>query len=186
MNMLLECSRKKIPVDEVSIRTIYLNGNSSSHFNAVKDSIRIYKEILKFSASSFLGFLVDYGMFAVLSAVTGALGMSASAGVVFSNIGARVVSSFVNFTVNRKYVFHSRSNVWTAAAQYFSLAACILAGNTFLLNVLVNTADVNRYAAKIITEIIFFTLSWLVQKFVIFRKKNSCPDRAALPNQMTE
>ncbi|MEE8885407.1 MAG: bifunctional glycosyltransferase family 2/GtrA family protein [Eubacteriales bacterium] len=172
MNMLLICSREKVPVDEIPIRTIYLDNNSSSHFDAIKDSVRIYGEIFKFAASSFLGFLVDYGMFAILSAVTGALIPDASAGVILSNVGARATSSVVNFTVNRKFVFHSEENVGTAALQYFSLVACILAGNTFLLNILVNTVGINRFVAKIITEITFFSISWLVQKFVIFRKKN--------------
>ena len=33
---------------------------ASSHFNTVRDSWKIYKEILRFSASSFAGFVVNY------------------------------------------------------------------------------------------------------------------------------
>jgi hypothetical protein len=29
----------------------------------------------------------------------------------------------------------------------------------------------NRYAAKLLTELTFFSISWLAQKFWIFRKK---------------
>ncbi|MGI6106477.1 MAG: GtrA family protein [Lachnospiraceae bacterium] len=172
MNMLLYCSRRKIAVEEIPIRTIYIDGNSSSHFDAVKDSFRIYREILKFAGSSFLGFVVDYTMFWILSLITGAVAPGAAAGVAVSNIGARVVSASVNFTVNRKLVFRSKANLWKSAAQYFTLAACILAGNTFLLNFMVNSAGINRYLAKIVTEITFFSISWLVQRFLIFRKKS--------------
>lgn len=44
------------------------NRTAGSHFNTIKDSYRIYKEILKFSASSFLGFLVDYGIYGISGA----------------------------------------------------------------------------------------------------------------------
>ena len=49
MNMLLEAARYGIGFFEVPIETIYINDNKSSHFNPVKDSLRIYKDILKFS-----------------------------------------------------------------------------------------------------------------------------------------
>ena len=49
MNMLLTIANKKIPIKEIGIKTIYLDNNSSSHFNTIKDSYRIYKEILSFN-----------------------------------------------------------------------------------------------------------------------------------------
>lgn len=52
MNMLLECARKKIPIRQVTIQTIYINNNAGSHFNAIKDSWLIYKAIFKFTALS--------------------------------------------------------------------------------------------------------------------------------------
>jgi len=60
MNVLLEFARRGIPIREEEIATIYIGGNSSSHFNTVRDSWKIYKEILRFSASSFAGFVVNY------------------------------------------------------------------------------------------------------------------------------
>lgn len=51
MNMLLEFMRHSIPMIHVPIATIYLDNNKSSHFNPVKDSIRIYSDILKYSFS---------------------------------------------------------------------------------------------------------------------------------------
>ena len=49
MNVLLTCSTKKIKITEIQIDTIYIENNSGSHFNSVKDSIKIYKEILKYT-----------------------------------------------------------------------------------------------------------------------------------------
>ncbi|MCR5425849.1 MAG: bifunctional glycosyltransferase family 2/GtrA family protein, partial [Lachnospiraceae bacterium] len=114
MNMLMELPREGYEIKEVWIRTVYINGNESSHFHPIKDSVRIYKEILKFSASSLTSFVVDYALFCLLSALTGSL--------VFSNILARVVSGAVNFTLNRKFVFKSQSKTALAALKYIALA----------------------------------------------------------------
>lgn len=170
MNVLLECSRRRIPVKEVEIETIYFDSNSSSHFSPVKDSLRIYREIIKFAVSSLVGFAVDYTAYIMLSALTSSLGSSLS--IPLSNILARIASSAVNYTLNRNFVFQSKDSVFKTSAQYFSLAALILVGNTLLLTFLANSLGINKYCAKILTEVVFFSVSWFVQKFVIFRKRH--------------
>lgn len=168
MNVLLECSRRQIPIREVEIETIYIDNNSASHFDTLRDSCRIYKEILKFSASSLVSFVVDYALYSLLLFLTTGW---ATAGLWFSNIAARVVSASVNYVINRKLVFKSQSRVAKSALQYFALAAAILIGNTLLLGLLAQGLGMNRYLAKICTEIFFFLISWLVQRLFIFRRR---------------
>ncbi len=167
MNVLLTCAREDVPISEVEIETIYVDGNSSSHFNVIKDSYRVYKEILKFSVSSFVSFLVDYGLYSIFSIATAAYG---SAGLIASNIGARIISAGFNFSINRNLVFRSNTHVGKALLRYAVLAAVILAGNTLVLSLLVHTLGVNRYLAKLCTEILFFAISWLVQRCFIFAR----------------
>ena len=45
-NVLLRCALDKIRILEHEIETIYIENNVQSHFDTVKDSVRIYKEIL--------------------------------------------------------------------------------------------------------------------------------------------
>lgn len=163
MNVLLEFARRHIPIQEAEIDTIYIDNNSASHFHVLWDSCRIYKEILKFSASSFIGFLVDYALYNLL--------LLLSAGLLIANIGARFVSAAVNYSINRRFVFQSRSTIAKSAAQYFLLAAAVLFGNTLLLELLVHSFGIHQMAAKLLTEILFFYVSWNVQRFIIFRKK---------------
>ena len=47
INVLLYLTKRKIPIKELRIKTIYINDNESSHFNTIKDSYRIYREIFK-------------------------------------------------------------------------------------------------------------------------------------------
>ena len=48
MNVLLRCAKDKITIKEIVIETIYIDNNSKSHFNGIKDSYIIYKNIIKF------------------------------------------------------------------------------------------------------------------------------------------
>ena len=125
--------------------------------------IKIYKEIFKFSAASLISFVIDYLLFTLFTVLT--------LPPVLANVLARVISGTVNFCINREFVFKSKGNILKAAIKYILLAVFILAGNTALLWVFVNVCQMNQYAAKIITEVIFFAVSWVLQKCFVFKKK---------------
>lgn len=177
MNMLLECPRRGIPIQEIPIQTIYLEHNSGSHFLPVRDSLRIYNRIWKFAASSLAGFVTDYSLYSLLVILLSGMG---AASVPISNVAARVVSASVNFAVNRRFVFRSAKSALKTGGQYFLLAACILAGNTVLLSVFTKILGVNKFAAKLVTEITFFTLSFLAQHFWIFRGNSAEKQNSAV------
>lgn len=168
MNVLLQCSRDGITLNEVPIETIYIEENKSSHFRVIKDSYRIYKEIIRFSCSSLLSFLIDYGMFTIWNLIFGALNMHQV--VALSNLCARCISSVCNYTMNKKYVFKDKESIHKSAIKYFSLVVAILGMNTLLLMILVHTILPNPYIAKVIVEIIMFIVSYYVQKHFVFHK----------------
>lgn len=167
MNVLMALAKAGIPIEEVPIRTIYRDEkNSCSHFRAVRDSIRIYKDILKFMLSSFSSFLFDYVLFALLMLLlphTPAL-------VLAANIAARMASAFYNYCMNCRFVFHTRGRVGTAL-PYFELAVLVLFLNNVILGILVHLLGISVYPAKLLTECVLFLLSWLVQNRVIFREE---------------
>lgn len=169
MNMLLDCVRAKIEIKEVDIAVIYINNNSGSHYNPFKDTMRIFWEIIKFSISSLIAFLIDYGAFSLLQLVP----LPESYWVLCANIIARVISASINFTINYKLVFKSKDKVWLAALKYFALALFILGCNTGILWLLVDKAGLNKFVAKIAVEAIMFIVSWIVQRFFVFRKKKN-------------
>ncbi len=45
LNMLCHADKQAIPITPLPIQTIYIDGNKSSHFNPVLDTIRIYKRL---------------------------------------------------------------------------------------------------------------------------------------------
>jgi glycosyltransferase involved in cell wall biosynthesis len=52
MNVLAACPRLKVPLREVPVAAVYLDGNSSSHFNPVVDSVKIYALLLRTSLAA--------------------------------------------------------------------------------------------------------------------------------------
>jgi len=168
MNVLLDCPKNKILISEVPIETIYFEKNEHSHFRTITDSFLVYKPILLFALSSFCGFLIDYALFNVFYYLFGLV--FAAIAVPASNILARLISGSTNYYMNKRLIFKHPGGIKKTASQYFLLALLILAGNTVLLSFLVDTVQVPAAYAKIFTEITFFVMSFLAQRFIIFRK----------------
>ena len=167
MNVLLAAIRNNIPVKEETIETIYIDGNAGTHYSPFKDTLRIFKELIKFSSSSLIGFLVDYTAFVLLTLIPNGW----EHWLLTCNIIARVISASVNFTINYKLVFRSKDKVWQAILKYALLAVFILGCNTALLWLLAEKAGMNQYLAKVLVEVTMFITSWLVQRLFVFRKK---------------
>lgn len=123
-----------------------------------------HAKLIKFLLSSGVSFLVDISAYALLLRLTAGLAQS----LIISNITARIISSTVNYTINRNIVFGHSDSVLKSAVRYYLLAAGILLANTLLLSFLVHSLQVPKIPAKLLVEITLFTISWLVQRFVIF------------------
>jgi putative flippase GtrA len=170
MNMLLEASALGIKLAEVEIETVYYNGNSGSHFNTIRDSWRIYRLIIMFGGSSLISFLIDYALYALFVTLLPQIDRGWLTHVVIATIAARIISSAVNFSINRNVIFakEKRKNLRKHLIGYYVLAACILAANTLLVNWFVSLG-VNQYLAKLPVEAILFLASFIVQKRVVFK-----------------
>lgn len=127
-NMLLALQERQIPYGEVEITTVYIEENKSSHFRAVRDSWRIYKLLLgyffRYTLSSIGSAVVDIGLFSLLSWL-----LRSGTGLVVDVVpflGARVVSSLLNFYANKKLVFRSQVGTGAAMARYYALAVPML------------------------------------------------------------
>ena len=168
MNVLLNWTRAKKPIEEMWIETIYDKGNTSSHFHVIRDSVLIYSEIIKFAGASLISFVVDYLLFCLLYFITGSLEITGA--LFISNVAARVMSAVVNYNLNRVMVFKSDASVKKSAVQYAMLATFILIMNSVVLDLYTMTG-MPAQIAKILTELTLFIISLTVQRKVIFRKK---------------
>ena len=160
-NMLLDIKSNKVGIQEVTIQTVYENNNESSHFNPVRDSIRIYSIILKYSFSSLFSALIDYIVFII----AGACG----APIMAATYIARACSCLINFTLNKNVVFKGQGNVVKQLVKYLILV--VISGT-------LSGFAVSRLAAllpmiapviiKVPVEIILYVFNYAVQRAFIF------------------
>ena len=169
MNMLMDAKELGIRIKEVPIRTIYLEENRSSHFNPIKDSIRIYAIFFKFLFSSLSSSVVDivlFGLFCSLLRNTNpVIGY-----IMLATILARVISAVYNFTINYKVVFKGKGSKGSAAIKYILLAVCImlLSGGivSFFHGILPMAPE---FAVKIPVDTVLFLLSFFVQREIVYK-----------------
>lgn len=56
MNMLYYADKQSIPITTLLIDAVYIDGNRSSHFDPLRDTLRIYRRLFASAAASFGGF----------------------------------------------------------------------------------------------------------------------------------
>ena len=174
MAALARVAHRHIGFHEVPIATLYEDReNSTSHFRVIRDSVRIYGTLFKFAGSSLLSFLVDYGLFNLFFFLLPFIDhpFVAAYHLTLANVGARIFSGSVNYYLNCRYVF-GRKPSWRSAGQYLLLALVILAVNTGVLYLWAMIPGMPASVSKLLTEVCMFFGNYVIQKKIIFRKKN--------------
>lgn len=171
-NMLIYCIEHSIDICEVDIKTIYLDNNSSSHFNPIIDSLKIYKlffiAFIKYCLSSFTSFLVDICLFKIFLFWAKFWGISHFIAV--STIAARICSSLINYILNRKYVFETDRSVFRTIIQYYLLVAFNMFLSAIVVTVLYDILGISEVIIKVIVDTCIFVISYNIQKKIVFKK----------------
>ena len=173
MRMLADAKRHDEPPVQVPIETVYIAENASSHFNPLRDSIRIYGALLKFCISSVGCFLLDNALFtAALFMATRRTDWRRATCVFAAFAVARAVSATVNYICNRKLVFKSKVSKRKSFLKYWILVLAIMAAGYGLTAGLSRVLDAKGFAItviKIAVETALFFCSYGIQKRWIFR-----------------
>lgn len=173
-NMLITMKDNKIPYSEVSIETVYIEENKSSHFRPVRDSLRIYYHLfsktIKYTLSSLFCVILENIVQMFLHDTLNFQNMFVNELVDF--LPARLISSIVNYFLNAKLVFKKQNS--HSVVRYYALWA-VQAVITYLCTIGAETL-LGRHEGfvyfLIITAIktaIFFA-SYFIQKKWVFEK----------------
>lgn len=176
MRQLMDWAKSPYPLVQVPIETIYRDKeNSTSHYNALKDSSRIFRSLLDngeavlFTLSGIISFTLDFLLFNVFYYLTRPLHTAYALAI--PNVVARLISANLNFYLNRNYVFESKDPLIKDFLQYAALVAILLTANSLLLSFYGNVLGLQATVAKLCVEFTVFIISYLVQHFYIFAKK---------------
>ena len=128
------------------------------------------KSFLRFSGSSAICFLLDYGLFTLLNSVL----------LVSLPDGARIVSAVTNFFLNRLLVFQDKSAAGQSIWRYAVLAVVQASLSAVLVSVLqdlTNATNLLETVIKIPVDGVLFLASYQIQKRWVFRQRTDTPDK---------
>ena len=212
IHQLLHCCTKGTGVYEEPIETVYIDDNSSSHFDTLRDSAKIYKVIfkflgptfLKFMSTSFVSFLIDFLSFCLIFygtvAAFGGFGIAKEMfsfqrevssrwsetllslnPVVFVGGGsvlrmvslvlARMISGFCNYLLNRRFVFDGVRKDRNLL-RYALVAVSVLLLNWLFIELFTHLG-VPAWLANICAQLICYPISFMLQRVIVFRKRNA-------------
>ena len=160
LDVLLLCRERRVAILERPIRTIYANGNASSHFNPLLDSMRIYFVLLRFATISLCTAVLDNIIFTAVLAST--------ASVVESQACARIVAMLFNFVVVKRMVFRSEGRIARQILGYVTLVAVSGTVSFSLIRMFQTYFGLGVLRAKLCAEAILFLANFFIQRDVIF------------------
>jgi glycosyltransferase involved in cell wall biosynthesis len=162
MEMLLNIKSWNAFILEHPISTVYINNNKRSHFNPILDSMKIYYVLFRFMFSSIITAIIDYLVFILVYSFT--------RNIFTSTYAARAVATGINYTLARKFVFHSTDILKTLPK--FIMLVVILGFISYNLTVsFVVFLKIPVLAAKILSELTLYITNFVIQRNFIFRKK---------------
>jgi glycosyltransferase involved in cell wall biosynthesis len=167
LDMLLACKFQSCPIVEEPIRTIYLEGNQSSHFQPVRDSMRIYFLLFRFSLVSLMTAVVDNVVFALVFRRTG--------NVAQSQIAGRIFALIFNYSAARTAVFHSRQRHAVVLPKYLALVAANAVLSYILIEALSYNFGISVIPAKLAVETLLFIANFAIQRDFVFTRKAAPP-----------
>ncbi len=177
MNALLRILRRRRPLEEMPIHTVYHDvKNTQSHFRPIRDSAQVIAQVARFGVSSLIGSGVDLAIYALLINVLFG-GRDGATGIVIAVIVARLASATVNYLLNRNLVFHDGSRIAQSTRRYIIIAAVQLAASAVGSVLLARLFEGHVVWAKVVTDTLLFVISYVVQRRWVFPQDNSLRER---------
>ncbi len=174
-NMLIETKNLHIPIREVPVRTVYLEENRASHFNPIRDSVRIYLVFGKFLFSSLSSSVLDLLLFQLFCTLRRPLDdrLLFVPYIVAATVFARIISAVYNFLINYRLVFKSEEKLAVTAGRYFLLAVCQMLCSAFLVNLLYGLVGGTEVFVKMPVDICLFFISFVIQREFVYHGKGT-------------
>ncbi len=165
LEMLIVARNLRIKMVEQPIRTIYEPGNPTSHFQPLRDSMRIYFVLLRFSLISLSTAALDNLAFYLF--------IHASGMFLWSLAGARILALMYNYTLVRKVVFHDHEPHRVVLPRYLAVGIVYISVAYGLITFLSSYLTVAVIPAKIIVESLLFIANFAVQRDFVFARPSS-------------
>ncbi len=137
----------------------------------ILDLIKKYKLFLKYIVSAGISFVLDLSLFTVFSILL--KGNKVVNYILIATILARIISSLINYLLNRNSVFKKNDKVMDANTliKYYVLVVIQMFVSATLVSLIYDATNIYETVIKIPIEIILFLVNYFVQKKFIFNDK---------------
>lgn len=137
----------------------------------ILDLIKKYKVFLKYIVSAGISFVLDLSFFTVFSILL--KGNKVVNYILIATILARIISSLINYLLNRNSVFKKNDKVMDANTliKYYVLVVIQMFVSATLVALIYDATNIYETVIKIPIEIILFMVNYFVQKKFIFNDK---------------
>ena len=174
-NMLICSRREGIRIAEVPIKTVYEDAGRPSHFRTLADSIKIIRQILKYSLGSIISCGMDIlGFYVLMRLFLNSLNYGQWSAIFFSTVIARAVSATFNFIFNKNIVFkYKGEHIRKPVMKYCALCVFSLALSSQAVALISQIPAINTplsvTGVKIFVDAGIFALNYAVQRKWIYR-----------------
>lgn len=168
-NVLIECVKRGVEIQQIKIHTIYEDGNKGTHFDPIIDSIKIYRLIFarfaKYLLASLSSFIIDCLLFWILCRLFYAIGDNK---IWVATIGARIVSSIYNYFINKTIVFEYKGSTGKSLFKYFLLCIVTMLISGFAVRQLYGIIGKYEVLIKCVVDSLLFMCNYVIQQKGIF------------------
>jgi len=165
LDMLVASKHLCYDIVQVPIETVYLEGNRSSHFNPLFDSMKVYFVLLRFASVGLLTAFIDNAVFLLVFAHT--------QHVLLSQASGRLAAVGFNYTAARRAVFLAKASHSTTLPRYLLLVALNTALSYAFIEFAVARLGWSVPLAKLTAEGALFAASFALQRDFVFTARPS-------------
>ena len=163
VEMLMIAKKEGYRFHETAIDTIYEQNNSSSSFNPLVDSAKIYFVLFRYILASIVTAAVDYIVFFT--------GYAFIPDILICTYLARLIALFVNFVILKQFVFHSKAKILGQGLKYLMIV--IISG--FISSIAIEHFNshfgFSIVMSKISAELLLYFGIFIAQKEFVFKKE---------------
>lgn len=131
----------------------------------IKYFIKKYSTFLKYILVAGISFLIDITFFTVFNTTF-------KVKIIYATIMARVISSFINYILNKDKVFKSDEGRLKTIIKYYILVVVQMFISAFVVDNLHKVVKINAAFIKVPVEFILFVCNYLIQKLLIFKRSD--------------
>ncbi|MEG1998047.1 MAG: GtrA family protein, partial [Clostridiales bacterium] len=171
INMLIESRKRGVTFHQIPISTVYFDNNANSNYHTIRDSwpimLALLSGLFEYLLSAAASGVIDLGLFLLLNALLPTW-LQTGLRLAIALCSARIASSLLNYTLNRKLVFGANRRKRSSVGRYYILWGCQLSLAWVFVYLGEMTIPIHVGWIKIMVDLLLALLSYQIQLHWVF------------------